>query len=137
MTDKEIICAEIEKLRKEYDIDITPISKYQIAQAILNRLSDVIDSLSEEPVRELEKEIDKYAIEHGYISETEIGYTINEQIKDIAHHFAQWNQDKLDKVIKLADAMYNAAFNMTTDASLLSKAMEDYYQFIIHINREE
>ena len=35
------------------------------------------------------------------------------------------------------DAMYNAAFNMTTDASLLSKAMEDYHQFIIHMNREE
>lgn len=52
MTDKEIICAEIEKLRKEYDIDTTPIAKYQIAQAILNRLSDVIDSLQEEPVSE-------------------------------------------------------------------------------------
>lgn len=47
------------------------------------------------------------------------------------------DRDKLDKVIKLADAMYNAAFNMTTDASLLSKAMEDYHQFIIRINRED
>jgi len=47
------------------------------------------------------------------------------------------DKDKLDKVIKLADAMYNAAFNMTTDASLLSKAMKEYHQFIIHMNRED
>ena len=64
MTDKEEICAEIEKLRKEYDIDTTPIAKYQIAQAILNRLSDVIDSLREEPVSEdLDRAAEKYAYE--------------------------------------------------------------------------
>lgn len=31
-----------------------------------------------------------------------------------------------------ADAMYNAAQNLTTDASQLHKAMEDYHQFIIN-----
>ena len=62
MTYKEIICAEIEKLRKEYDIDTTPIAKYQIAQAILNRLSDIIDSLSEEPVK-IDRQVSKMADE--------------------------------------------------------------------------
>lgn len=31
-----------------------------------------------------------------------------------------------------ADAMYNAAQNLTTDTSQLHKAMEDYHQFIIN-----
>ena len=39
---------------------------------------------------------------------------------------------KLEKIKKLADAMYYAAFNLTTDASLLRKAMDDYHQFIIY-----
>ena len=41
-------------------------------------------------------------------------------------------EEKLKKVVKLADAMYYAAFNLTTDASQLHKAMDDYHQFIIH-----
>ena len=41
-------------------------------------------------------------------------------------------EEKLKKVIKLADAMYYAAFNMTTDASTLRKAMDDYRHFIIY-----
>lgn len=39
--------------------------------------------------------------------------------------------EKLTKLRQLADAMYNAAQNLTTDASRLHKAMEDYHQFII------
>lgn len=38
---------------------------------------------------------------------------------------------KIEKLKKLADAMYNAAQNMTTDASRLRKAMEEYHQFVI------
>ncbi len=41
-------------------------------------------------------------------------------------------EEKLIKIKKLADAMYYGAFNMTTDASLLKKAMKEYRQFIIH-----
>lgn len=44
---------------------------------------------------------------------------------------------KLDKIKKLADAMYYAAFYMTTDASRLRKAMKDYHNYIIHMNRED
>lgn len=36
---------------------------------------------------------------------------------------------------RLADAMYSAAQYLTTDASRLHKAMEEYHQFIIHLNR--
>ena len=43
-------------------------------------------------------------------------------------------QDTLQTIKKLADAMYYAAQNLTTDASRLHKAMEDYHQFIIQNN---
>ena len=33
---------------------------------------------------------------------------------------------------KLADAMYDAAQSLTTDASCLRKAMEEYHQFVIN-----
>ena len=38
---------------------------------------------------------------------------------------------KLKECKRLADAMYNAAFNLTTDASRLRKAMDEYHQFVI------
>lgn len=38
---------------------------------------------------------------------------------------------KIEKLKKLADAMYNAAQYMTTDSSRLRKAMEEYHQFVI------
>jgi len=41
------------------------------------------------------------------------------------------DKDKLKEIKKLADAMYYAAFNLTTDASRLKKAMDEYHQFII------
>ena len=44
---------------------------------------------------------------------------------------------KLEKIKKLADAMYYAAFNLTTNASMLRKAMEEYHQFIINEYRKE
>lgn len=40
-------------------------------------------------------------------------------------------KEKLNKVIKLADAMYNAAQQLTTDASRLHKAMQDWWNFKI------
>lgn len=39
---------------------------------------------------------------------------------------------KIEKLKKLADTMYTAAQNLTTDASHLRKAMEEYHQFIIN-----
>ena len=41
------------------------------------------------------------------------------------------DKEKLKEITKLADAMYYAAFNLTTDASRLKKAMDEYHQFII------
>jgi hypothetical protein len=41
------------------------------------------------------------------------------------------DKEKLKEIKKLADAMYYAAFNLTTDASLLKKAMNEYHQFVI------
>lgn len=40
-------------------------------------------------------------------------------------------EPKLQKLKKLADGMYHAAQYLTTDASYLCKAMEEYHQFII------
>jgi hypothetical protein len=48
------------------------------------------------------------------------------------------DKEKLEKIKRLADAMYNAAFNITTDASHLKKAMYDYHQFVIQeLHKEE
>lgn len=41
-------------------------------------------------------------------------------------------EPKQKKLVKLADAMYYAAQQMSTDASRLRKAMKEYHQFIIH-----
>lgn len=38
-------------------------------------------------------------------------------------------EEKFSKAIKLADAMYYAAHQLTTDASHLSKAMKDWWYF--------
>ena len=40
-------------------------------------------------------------------------------------------EPKLQKLKQLADGMYHAAQYLTTDASRLRKAMEEYHQFII------
>ena len=40
-------------------------------------------------------------------------------------------EEKLTKLRQLADAMYEAAQNMSTDASRLHKAMQDYRNFVI------
>lgn len=47
------------------------------------------------------------------------------------------DKEKLEKLMKLADAMYYAAQYLTTDASRLHKAMDEYHKFIIHEWREE
>lgn len=48
------------------------------------------------------------------------------------------DKDKLEKAVKFADAMYHAAQYLTTDASRLRRAMEDYHQFIItEYNKQE
>ena len=46
-------------------------------------------------------------------------------------------KEKLEKLKKLADAMYYAAQQLTTDASDLHKAMEEYHQFIINEYHKE
>ena len=47
------------------------------------------------------------------------------------------DKEKLEKLKKLADAMYYAAKYLTADASRLHKAMDEYHQFIIHECKEE
>lgn len=47
------------------------------------------------------------------------------------------DKEKLEKLKKLADAMYYATQHLTTDASRLHKAMDEYHKFIIHECKEE
>ena len=47
------------------------------------------------------------------------------------------DKEKLEKIKSLADKMADTAFNMTTDASLLKKAMDEYHQFIINEYHKE
>lgn len=46
-------------------------------------------------------------------------------------------KDKLEKLKKLADAMYYAAQQLTTDTSGLRKAMDKYHKFIINEYHKE
>lgn len=46
-------------------------------------------------------------------------------------------EEKFSKTIKLADAMYYAAQMISTDASHLSKAMKDWWNFKnVELNKE-
>ena len=46
-------------------------------------------------------------------------------------------EEKLSKAVKLADAMYYAAQQLTTDASHLRKATEDWWHFkSVELNKE-
>ena len=47
------------------------------------------------------------------------------------------DKEKLEKLKKLADAMYYAANYLTTDASRLHKAMDEYHKFIINEYHKE
>lgn len=47
------------------------------------------------------------------------------------------DKEIIQQMKELADGMYYAAKNMTTDASNLRKAMERYHQFIIKHYYEE
>ena len=47
------------------------------------------------------------------------------------------DKEKLENLKKLADAMYYAAQHLTTDASMLHKAMEEYHKFIINEYHKE
>ena len=48
------------------------------------------------------------------------------------------DKQKLKKLKKLADAMYYAAQQLTTDASHLKKAMEDWWNFKnVELNNKE
>ena len=51
------------------------------------------------------------------------------ETKIIEHSIAIENA-KIEKLKKLADAMYDAAQQMTTDASRLRKAMKEYHKFV-------
>jgi len=53
----------------------------------------------EEPVSEdLEKEIEQYCLRHGYLNSfKDCGYTFNEQVGDIARHFANWQKQQMMK----------------------------------------
>ena len=46
-------------------------------------------------------------------------------------------EEKLTKLKKLADAMYESAQMMSTDASRLHRAMQDYRQFVIYELKED
>lgn len=46
-------------------------------------------------------------------------------------------EEKLTKLRQLSDAMYYEAQNLTTDASRLKKAMQDYRNFVIKELKED
>lgn len=63
---------------------------------------------------ELKAEIENYCLKHGYISEQEMGYTMQEQVTDIATHFYNLGRKKEEPVsnsdwlLELQDKLGNA-----------------------------
>lgn len=51
---------------------------------------------------------------------------------DAAMAMAQWKNEKLEKMKRLADEMYFRIQTLATDPRPLRKAMEDYHNFIIN-----
>jgi hypothetical protein len=47
------------------------------------------------------------------------------------------DKEKLERIKSLADKMSDTAFNITTDASMLRKAIDEYHQFIINEYHKE
>jgi hypothetical protein len=77
----------------------------------------------EEPVSDdLEKEIEQYCIHHGYLdSFKDCGYTFNEQVGDIARHFANWQKQQDSKLPKIwprdtiEEYAYQCAYDLSND----------------------
>jgi hypothetical protein len=87
-------------------------------------------------VTEIEKVIDEPAPSHDTQCPWEDGYWCGlykaESIIDtfeVKEVDLEKKEEKLNKTIKLADAMYDAAQQLTTDASRLHKAMQDWWNF--------
>lgn len=73
---------------------------YYLLKEVLNYLTDKEEHVS----NDLEKEIEQYCIHHGYLdSFKDCGYTFNEQVGDIARHFANWQKQQDQSTIELAE----------------------------------
>lgn len=51
-------------------------------------------------------------------------------IRDACLEMAQWKDELIQKFKHHADNLYSTAQNLSTDASHLRKAMEDYHKFL-------
>ena len=72
-----------------------------------------------------------YAKENGTI-----GYDYNQVYDAVKYGYEQAEKDYA-KLKELADNMYSAAQYLTTDASQLHKAMEEYHKFVCYeLNRK-
>lgn len=74
---------------------------------------------------------------YGYFDEYEVADEVSYPIpiKAVEEYLGigvMFEEKKLKQLRRLADAMYLAAQHLTIDASRLHKAMDEYYQFIIH-----
>ena len=81
-----------------------------------------------ERLREEEYPCDTFEESTGYYNALdEIATFLNTlEVKEVG---LEKDKEKLNKAIKLADAVYNAAQQLTTDASRLHKAMQDWWNF--------
>jgi len=97
MTDKEKIRVEIERLISRRDEKtFLGIEKISALKEVLS----FIDSMQEDPVsEELEQEIDKYV----NIPDNQGLPDLRRELSDCAHHFVNWQKQKDQETIELAE----------------------------------
>ena len=126
MTQIEQIKAEIERRLVKYDPDYTDAGQE------LQEMLAFIDSLPAEST-DFEAEWKRYTATRKDDMRTN-AVTMN--VKEVARHFAEWQEQQAEKdyakLKELADNMYSAAQYLTTDASQLHKAMEEYHKFVCY-----
>lgn len=104
MTDKKLIRQEIERRIDLYSIAEKDDSTFA-RMGELSSLIDFIDSLPKEPASEdLEEEIENYIKDSLAIKfPTTDKEQIKADIRYIAHHFAEWQKQKDQETIELAE----------------------------------
>ena len=134
MDKAQLIKQEIESY-KESMKGLEPHSDFRRGQiTAFNHIMQFIDSLSEEPVSvDLEEEIEKYHESHQLTTRSRV--LMEEKLKDIARHFAEWQKaqmmkDAVEGLVSYDDRIYGLQLT-TIDLCKLGYKKEDKVKLII------
>lgn len=116
--DADQIRAEIKRLDKHY-----LVREYDDGwNNALNAISKFLDTLSEQPVEGLEKEISRYLRE-------ECSGDDEPSVSEIARHFAEWQKKQDQETIELAEDHAMLAGMNKMEQQMMEKAYDTVMQF--------